>query len=76
MKERRLLVFATDKQLTQLAVSRPFQQLLSVSTFVRSGDCAKQVPLVFVMMSGRRKSDYKKVNNGLIYDSKRSDQLK
>ena len=74
--ERRHLIFATDQQLTHLAastswyvdgtfklVSRPFQQLLSINAFVRSGDCAKLVPLVFVMMSGRRKSDYKKVND-------------
>ena len=76
MKEGRHLIFATDQQLTQLAaskswyvdgtfklVSRPFQQLLSINAFVRSGDCAKQVPLVVIMMSGRRKSDYKKVND-------------
>ena len=57
MKDRRHLIFATDQQLTQLAaskswyvdgtfklVSRPFQQLLSINAFVRSGDCAKQVP--------------------------------
>ena len=76
VKERRHLIFGTDQQLTQLAastswyvdgmlklLSRPFQQLLSINAFVRSGDCAKQVPLVFVMMSGRRKSYYKKVND-------------
>ena len=74
--ERRHLIFATDQQLMQLAASKswyvdgtfklvscPFQQLLSINAFVRSGDCAKQVPLVFVMMCGRRKRYYKKVNN-------------
>ncbi|XP_068677112.1 uncharacterized protein [Montipora foliosa] len=79
VQEQRHLIFATDQQLTQLTastswyvdgtfklVSRPFQQLLSINSFVRSGDCAKQVPLVFIMMSGQRKGDYKKVLREII----------
>lgn len=42
-------------------VRKPFQQLLSINTFVMSGDFAKQVPMVFVAMSSKKKNDYKKV---------------
>ena len=42
-------------------VNVPFYQLLTVHGFMKSGDEMKQVPLMFVMISGKRKQDYRKV---------------
>jgi hypothetical protein len=74
VKNRRHLILATDQQLQLLSkskcwyldgtfkvVRKPFTQLVTINSFVRSGECAKQVPLVFVIMSNKKKSDYKKV---------------
>ena len=40
----------------------PFTHLLCIiHIFVRCGECVKQVPVAFILMSGKCKKDYKKV---------------
>ena len=68
------LIFATSKQLHQLTKAKtwyvdgtfklcqhPFSQLLTINAFVRKDNFVKQVHLLFIVMPGRKKLDYRKV---------------
>ena len=68
LRGRRHLIFASERQLEVLSKSKtwyidatfklcrhPFTQLLTVNAFVKNDDHVKQVPLLFALMSGRKK---------------------
>jgi len=75
---KRHLIFATMEQLQLLTKAKiwyidqtlhccpgTFEQLLTISAFVSSEDKdAKNVPLVFVLMSSNKRKDYRKVKPG------------
>ena len=71
----RHLLFYTFRQLELLAgaktwyldgtfrvVKPSFTQLFTIHAFVRCADDLKQIPLMYCLMSGKRKADYYKVN--------------
>ena len=72
--QKRHLVFASDQMIHILSraevwyidgtfniIKEPFKQLFTIHAFIRQGAHAKQVPLMFCMMSGKRKRDYRAV---------------
>ena len=75
VNNRRHLIFATNHQLHLLkraknwyvdatfkVIRKPFYQLFSIHAFITSdGENMKQVPLVFVVMSGKRTTDYRAI---------------
>ena len=77
--ESRHIIFATAEQLKRLAnavtwyvdgtfkiVKLPFVQMFSVHVFVKSGLYTAQIPVAFVMMSGRTSPDYVAVFKALL----------
>ena len=78
---KRHLIFATEEQLQLLRKAKSwyldqtlhcclekYEQLFTISAFVSSEDKdAKQVPLVFVLMSSRKRKDYRKVKEIILY---------
>ncbi|KAL3872148.1 hypothetical protein ACJMK2_040098 [Sinanodonta woodiana] len=67
-KDNRHLIFAKTWYIdgTFKIVKKPFYQLLTVHSFLKSGEHMKQVPFVFIVMSGKNKKDYKKVFQALL----------
>ena len=47
-------------------IGKPFTQLLTIHAFLFQDGVTKQVPLCYVLMSGSKKKDYKKVLKGLL----------
>lgn len=47
-------------------VNRPWLQLFTINSFIRSGTHMKQVPLMYCFMSSKRKADYYEVNMDVI----------
>lgn len=69
------LIFATDQQMgakswyidgTSKLCKHPLSQRSTVNAFVRKEDYAKQVSLLFVLMSGQKMSDYCQVFHALL----------
>ena len=89
VNQRRHLMFFTPFMLTLLtaakewyvdatfkSVGAPFTQLWSIHAFIKQGDTMKQVPLVFVIMSGKSEDDYTAVLRRLVAHFKTAPALR
>lgn len=47
-------------------VKQPFQQLFTIHTFVQCDKAVKQIPLIYILMSARRKRDYRAVLRAIV----------
>ncbi|XP_038069954.1 importin-4-like isoform X2 [Patiria miniata] len=78
VRNRRHLIFSTPNQQVLLArstrwymdatsklVKPPFTQLLGIHCFVKKKQVIKQVPLTYILMTGKKKRDYKLVLKAL-----------
>ena len=63
IRSKQHLLFATSQQIQQLVKAKNWyidgtfklcRQPFTINTFVRSGEQAKQVPILFVVMSGKK----------------------
>ena len=74
VNNRRHLILARDHQLEKLKDARrwymdgtfrvvklPFTQLYSIHAFAKRSHSAKQVPLLFILMSGRKAKDHRAI---------------
>jgi hypothetical protein len=56
-----------DMDGTLKVVKSPIMQLFSIHAFVMYEDAIKQLPLCFVLMTGRKRRDYKKVSKRRLF---------
>ena len=77
--DQRHLVLATPTQLSSLLKAKiwfidgtfkvarePFVQMLSIHSYIKSGESVKQVPLCFILMTRRKKKDYEVVFDAIL----------
>lgn len=54
---------------TFMIVKQPFTQLLNINAFINCDKSLKQIPLAFVIMTGKCKKNYKPVSGGDMNDT-------